>query len=138
MADFARWVIAAAPVLEQPGAPSFLSAYGDNRRKLVASLLQNDDVLVPGIQQLLKKEKTWSGTASDLKARLQRLDCIPVDSVTGPIVFPKTPNALSAKLKRLTPALEAVGILVEWGIREAGTGRRIIRISRKASGGPNA
>ncbi len=131
MADFARWVIAAAPVLEQPGGPSFLSAYEDNRRKLVASLLQNDEVLVPGIRKLLEKEKAWSGTASELKARLQRLDCISVDSVTGPMAFPKTPNALSAKLKRLTPALEADGILVEWGYREAGTGKRLIRISRK-------
>ena len=99
-------------------------------------MLENDEVLVPRIRILLRKKKTWSGTASELKARLQRLDCIPVGSVTGPIVFPKSPNALSAKLKRLTPALEAVGILVDWGTREAGTGRRIIRISRKAVGGP--
>ena len=77
----------------------------------MASLLQNDEVLVPGIRKLLEKEKAWLGNASELKARLQRLDCISVDSVTGPMAFPKTPNALSAKLKRLTPALEADGIL---------------------------
>ena len=134
MADFARWVIAAAPVLERDGGPTFLAAYEDNRRKLVASLLQNDEVLVPRIRMLLDKKETWSGTASQLKAQLQQLDSIPVDSVSRGVAFPKTPNALSAKLKRLTPALEAVGIFVEWGIREPGTGTRIIRISRKDVG----
>lgn len=46
--------------------------------------------------------------------------------------WPPITRIINSRRWAVTPALEAVGILVEWGIREAGTGRRIIRISRKA------
>jgi hypothetical protein len=136
MADFASFVMAAEPALGQPEG-SFARAYEANRAKVVASVLDNDDILVPAIRKLLRSAGHWTGTASDLMAALRSLDVLPTGSVRGPNLLPKSANAVSNKLRRLTPALETVGILVEWGLREGGTGKRLIRISNKdGSGGP--
>ncbi|OQA06040.1 MAG: hypothetical protein BWY65_02296 [Firmicutes bacterium ADurb.Bin373] len=124
MADFAKWVTAAEPALPwQPG--EFMAAYTGNRGEAVEAALENDIVAV-AVQALLKKGE-WLGTATALLSALR--GHIP-EHTQKTKAWPKTARVLSGRLRRAATFLRCVGIEIEFGNREPGTGKRLVRISR--------
>jgi hypothetical protein len=105
MLDFARWVEAAAPALGwKPG--KFLTAYVENRRG-AAQLALEADPLASLITALMKETRRWQGTADALLARLRAL-ADEGDRRT----LPATAHHLSNRVRRLSPSLRRVGLLV--------------------------
>jgi hypothetical protein len=127
MADFAQWVTATEPALGcRDGA--FLSAYDTNRQDANELALEGS-VLVP-LLRTIPDRGNWSGTASELLEMLRGkngVDC----RQQG---WPKTAASLSGQLRRLTPSLSSIGIVVRLQ-KTAGTGsKKIIAISKVSNG----
>lgn len=128
MADFVKWVVAAAPVLDiDPN--DFLTSY-------VRNMSENDQLALesaPAIKELIafldNNDGEWEGTVSDL---LEELDWIAGDSSRCRKDWPKNPKSLGAIINRLSPNLRSIGIGVE-RYRMGGTGGRIIHITGKPS-----
>jgi hypothetical protein len=139
MADFAWRVVAAES--EMPwDKETFLSIYGENRAGMLEAAADND-VVAQAIRKLANDVASeayqmppggtagiWEGTTTDLLAALRtRVD----ERVAGSKLFPQTPSSLGARVRRVAPALRAVGIDVATG-RIGKKRHRLIRISLKA------
>ena len=101
MADFAKWVCAAAPDLGF-SQQEFLDTYHLNRQK-AAELSLEDSPIANFIRETLAPE--WEGSASDLLGLLKYAlgrDCQAW----------LTPRTLANQLRRLKPALKSVGTKV--------------------------
>lgn len=124
LADFALWVTAAEPALGWE-AGTFIETYERNRARGVETVLDADP-LARYLRALA--DEGWRGTATDLLAALtERAD----EGVTRARNWPKAANKLSGRVRRLAPALRAVGVAVE-EYRQGGTGERLITIERVA------
>jgi len=122
MADFAKWVTASESGLgfEQG---SFMKAYSNNRAAAIEIGLESDPLAQSVID--LSGCEAWEGTATELLEDLTEL--VP-DKLSKSKVWPKTPQSLSNRLRRLAPVLREIGIEIEFA-RESNTGRRRILIS---------
>lgn len=99
MAGFARWIEAAAPALgAEPG--EFLKAYGQNRLASTRVVLDSDPLASRLVQLAVEG---FDGTASQLLEAIGS----PAGSDKG---WPRTPNVLSGKVRRLAGALRDIGI----------------------------
>lgn len=123
MADFARWVVSAEAAHAVPWDTGvFMDAYANNRRGATEATVHEDlvaNAVVALIDDILGGCRTapdgspdgcWQGTASELLETLR--ERVP-DYITKSRAFPSAPNALGNKLKRITPALRSVGVIVE-------------------------
>lgn len=119
MADFACFAVAAESALGwEPG--SFMEAYTGNRREATKTALEADPV-AGAVWRLAAEAGEWTGTATAL---WQELSELAGEDVRRTEVWPKAPNTLANRLKRLAPNLRQVGI--EYGdYREPGSGRRL-------------
>ncbi len=126
MADFAKWVNAAEPALPWP-IGSFMEAYDDSRADAVAQALQADMVAV-AVNNLLDETGSFEGTASEL---LTVLEFYTPETMRNIRSWPKTPRGLSNRLRRAATFLRQTGVEVETDRREGGTGRRLVRISKR-------
>lgn len=121
MADFALWATAAEPGLGlAPGA--FMRAYEDNRADANVLALESD-LLAKHIVQLADTGK-WEGTPTELHEHLSQQAG---DQVARGKHWPKSPAALTGRLRRLAPNLERIGVQVE-DRRESG-GQRTRTVS---------
>jgi hypothetical protein len=108
MADFAVWVTAAEKTLGwESGA--FMAAYNGNRSEATESALDADPVAL-AVTKFMEDREEWTGTAGEL---WDVLNGLVEDSIKHTKVWPGAPNALSARLKRLAPALRGIGIEYE-------------------------
>lgn len=100
-----------------------LATYERLAGRLAAEVVEGDPV-AEAVRAFTTTERTWQGTNADL------LDKLTANLPGGrpPRDWPTTPRAMGGALKRAAPALRAVGIGVETGRREAGTGRRLITL----------
>ena len=123
MADFAEWIVAAEPAL--PWAPGeFLAAYSGNRGE-ANELTLEESPIGHSVRELA--QRGFEGTAEDL---LERLEGIAGEATTRRREWPKSPRALSGKLRRIAPNLRALGVEVEFA-KESGRGRRrLITLAR--------
>jgi hypothetical protein len=121
MADFAAWAVAAEPAFGVP-AGTFMEAYAVNRATANTTAL-DDSPLSEAVMKLLEAQPKpiWSGRASELLEELKRHVGEQTLRDKG---WPKAPNALTNKLRRLDPSLRAVGV----ECRESRTGRERARI----------
>jgi hypothetical protein len=126
MADFAAWATAAELGLGLPEG-AFMTAYLGNRAEAVHETVESDPIGAT-ISTLMESldGRTWEGTCKDLLSELQRLV---TDSVKTSRDWPRTPRALSSRLRRLATFLREVGIIIEFGAR-SGKGRPLT-LSRK-------
>jgi hypothetical protein len=108
MADFAKWVTACENALWQPG--TFLSAYSDNRDE-AADTVSEADLVASAIRNLIALQDEWSGTATQL---LRTLTTLIDEGVTKSRTWPRTPRALSGKLRRAAPFLRKGGIEISF------------------------
>jgi 5S rRNA maturation endonuclease (ribonuclease M5) len=122
MADFARWVEAAAPAFGwEPG--EFLAVYEGNRANAVSATLEAD-VVAEAILELVASKGRWAGTASELLAELETQVS---EQVRRQRAWPKSASSLSGRLKRAAPNLRSVG--VELFFDRSGA-RREVRIDK--------
>jgi hypothetical protein len=135
MADFAVWMEAATRALGfQPGEA--LAAYLANRDAAARKVL-DASILTGPLRTWLKGQKLpWEGTCETLLMQLTR---IAADSAKHRS-WPETPRALSGALRRLTPTLRILGVVVELD-HKVGRGNdrhRAVRISRATPDKPPA
>jgi hypothetical protein len=109
MADFALFGEAVSRALGNP-ADHFLTAYRANRQAANESALE--DSPVAGVVRVLVQREPWTGTATELRDALGE---IAGEKVAKSERWPKSPRGMSGALRRLAPALRAVGIEVEFG-----------------------
>jgi hypothetical protein len=123
MADYAR-ILAAVDALT---GTTGLDAYLGQRDQVAADLI-NGDPLAAALRAHVQAIPfgDWTGTAGDL------LDALP--RPLGVKAWPSSPKAMGTALTRLAPALRTVGVSVELGQREPGTGRRLITLKPEAAG----
>ncbi|MGH1457883.1 MAG: hypothetical protein ACRBBT_03180 [Paracoccaceae bacterium] len=125
MADFAKWVTAAEPVLGWPDG-AFAEAYAANRRSVDQAAMEGNP-LAEAISCLITQHGPWIGTATelinDLRDRYPQL-------TDDPQLFPRQPNRLSSELKRVQPLLRRHGIDLTKE-RRGKTGQRSIGIKKR-------
>jgi hypothetical protein len=120
MADCARWVTAAEPLLGWETG-RFLCAYRINRRR--ANELALETPLGEAIRNI---ELPRTGTATEL---LKMLSTVVDEGVRKQRGWPMSGRALSNALRRHSPNFGQVGVLVEF-MREPGSGRRLISLAK--------
>jgi hypothetical protein len=76
-------------------------------------------------EEIKKLVLPWSGTATKL---LHQLESTAAEQMRRDKSWPRSGKVLSNFLRRIAPNLRLVGIAVEFGKREPGTGNRIISI----------
>jgi hypothetical protein len=100
MADFALFALACEKGSGEK--PQFLDAYTDNQAGSHAQVL-DDSPLTPALVSLMQERESWSGSSSALLAELEKHTTNPL-----PKDWPKKPNALTGRLRRLAPNLRRV------------------------------
>ena len=119
MADAARWVTAAEPVLGWP-AGTFVAAYHRNHQE--GHHVAIDSSLLGEPLQRLLVDGDWRGTSGELLAELAVLAG---EAATRQRGWPANPRALTSALKRLAPSLRALGIVLE-RLERTGSSRPIL------------
>jgi hypothetical protein len=134
MIDFAEWGVAAEAALglEQD---AFMKAYNQNRADANALALDMGPipaVLCRFMDQWAKanQEEEWSGAAKELHEGLEQEA---TESETKQSGWPKAPNKLTGRLKRLAPNLRAVdgGLDINFGQRTGKARPITIKIIKK-------
>ena len=89
-------------------AGSFVEVDAANRQQAGETLLVNEPI-ADAIEELLGEDRgsAWSGTATQLQ---EMLAFYVIDTLKSSKDWPRGPQALSRKLKRVAPALRAAGI----------------------------
>jgi DNA-binding transcriptional ArsR family regulator len=105
LADFERWVRAAAPALGLD--PEEVSQVLRGNRLMGDRMLIEDDLVASLLVRMLDKHLVISGTATDL------LHLLRMEAEEDASFLMKSPRALSAHLKRFVPAFERTGIILE-------------------------
>jgi len=128
MADFAVWATAAESSLGwEPG--SFMEAYAGNRAEATESALETDPVAL-AVREFMEDRDEWTGTAGELWEKLnERVG----EAIRHTKVWPGAPNALSARLKRLAPALRGTGIEYEDARLPGGERKRAKRLVERTT-----
>jgi hypothetical protein len=117
MADFARWVEAAAPSLGlAPG--EFLSAYRENRAGSSALALESSPFAL-AVRDLVERVREWSGSASELLSTLAPPAGMPTDR------WPQTAKKVADLLRRYAPCFRAAGIDFEHDERDPKSRRTV-------------
>lgn len=105
MADFATWVTAAEPGLGCP-AGRFMDAYTGNRAAATELAVESSSI-GEAIVEFMNERTTWQGGASEL---LAELDDRYEGNTRVPRDWPRNAQGLSSRLRRIAPAIRAVGI----------------------------
>jgi hypothetical protein len=129
MADFALWAEACTRLYWPAG--TFLQAYRDNLAGSVELVLEGNPV-GDAVRAFMADGAEWSGTASALLPLLTAL--IPEQAAKGR-EWPKRPDVLAGKLRRVAPALRRTGIHVAF-VRAGHTRTRIIQIESRREAEP--
>jgi hypothetical protein len=111
MADFAKWAVACEAGLGLEKG-SFLKAYTLNRTAANEIALEAS-VLAGPLRGFLAQcgKGAWTGTAGEL---LIKLNNQAGEQLIRSREWPKRPNALAGRLRRLVPNLRKVGVVVEF------------------------
>jgi hypothetical protein len=122
MADFVIWITAAEPALGWP-AGFFLNAYLENQRIAIETLVEQDPVAQA--MRDLAESGEWVGTATEL---LEKLSAQVGEANQKAKIWPKSPKALSNRLRRVAPSMRAVGVQIDFWREETHARRRLLSI----------
>lgn len=127
MATATKWVAAAETSLGwDPG--TFLNSFRKNRDGVHEDIVAGSEV-AQAVVDFMANRPPWEGTATALFATLDAFVDPKIKRSPG---WPKAPNSLAGKLKRLAPNLEAVGIEIDFP-RSTDAGRtKLITLSRSS------
>ncbi|GAB3452686.1 hypothetical protein GCM10027570_31170 [Streptomonospora sediminis] len=123
MADFAR-VLA---TLDELNGWNSLQTYTAGAQDVVADVLEGDPFGSALLAMMRGREGAWAGTAGELLAELDRhegRDSPDTKPKARPKGWPTNPRAAAGALKRVAPALRAMGVNYSTK-RESGTGNRM-------------
>ena len=109
MADFAKWVMAAEPTLPWETG-KFVNYYQANQKESAFSAFESDNVAM-AIKKFVEDKNEWEGTATELKDELESYKAY--EEYTIDKSWPKMPNYLSNRIKRIADSLRSIGIEVE-------------------------
>lgn len=110
LADVATWVTACEPGLGlEPG--TFVSLLLENQG-ISQCIAIESSVVGQALVKFVKRVRRWEGTPSELLEQL-RVEAMVQPGNRLPNNFPSISNKLGSELKRLKPALERVGIIIE-------------------------
>lgn len=124
MADFALWITAAEIALGWKEG-SFLAAYTKSRQAANETLVDQDPV-AKAVRDLAEADNNrWTGTASAL---LDKLSDREGEAKTKAKSWPKSPQGLSNRLRRVAPSLRAGGIEINFRREDTTERRRLIEI----------
>ncbi len=124
MADFAAWSVAAETSLDfRPGA--FMDAYSDNRES-ANSLAIEASAVGSVLQEFMSGRSHWRGTAQELLTALNSQSS--AGQVNTRRDWPKTPQALGKKLRRLAPNLRRRRLDVGFGRSDDKARNRVISL----------
>lgn len=126
MADFAAWATAAEAGFGWT-AGRFMDAYAANRAVTVHDTVDADLVSAAVVKFLSERPPVFEGSAADL---LTLLNARQTDQVLRSRGWPQAPNALTARLRRVAPALRAIGVTYDDLPRRGPHGARRLRLSR--------
>jgi hypothetical protein len=129
MADFARLACAAAPAFGWT-EEEVLAAIDDSAATAVTAIIEGDPVAgaIQALARTRSENGEWKGTATEL---LEELNGLVSDPVRHGKAWPKDATRLSGRLRRLAPALRAVGVAINLDDRDGHDRTRTITISRK-------
>ena len=123
MADFALWVTACEPGLPwEPG--SFMRAY-DGCRADVHEVNMEACPVGTALREWIAVRGGWTGRASEL---LELLNATVGDDVKRRRGWPKAANSLSNALRRIAPTLRAVGVPIDFDLRNPKGNAKFIAI----------
>lgn len=117
MADFAKWVTAAAPSFGIADR-KFLDVYQGNQDEASGALL--DSMVAQAVTQFVDKVLTWEGSPSDLYSTLSKS----VSDSPKNEPWPGSAGRLTSELRRIAPVLRKAGYKYE--DRRAGGKRRVM------------
>lgn len=126
MADFAKWAVAAEAALPVPEG-AFMQAYEGSRREAVETAVESDTV-ASAVRSMLQDATAWQGTTSELLEALRPFLPNPDKPPRG---FPKSAQAMTARLRRVAPSLRAVGIERRDVARSGKSGSRVFALERR-------
>jgi hypothetical protein len=132
MADFAVWAAAAEPAFGWPDG-AFMDAYQDNRESASEVAIEAAVIADPLIRLLATTSGRWEGTAREL---LDALEQHADDGTRRRRDWPGTPRRLAGELRRLAPNLRRAGVEATFDREPRRERRRLIRLERLASPGP--
>ncbi len=101
MADFARVLAALDTACPELTGGRALARFMEQRDRIVVDVLESDPVAT-ALRAVMETTPHWSGTATELLARLT--------PATKPQGWPKSGRVLAGHIKRIAPALRGVGI----------------------------
>ena len=127
MADFTKLATAGEKALGLESG-EFVNIYNKNREE-ANNLAIEISLIAPIVIDLVARKEEWVGIAQDLKDMLDKKS----DIITQKNPFyPRSSLKIANDLRRIAPNLRLLGIDVifdgDEGKREAGTGKRLIRI----------
>jgi hypothetical protein len=126
MADFARWVIAAEPVLGwEPG--TFATVFTTNQDN-ATSIIVESSPLARALQQFMHNKKEWIGHTEDLRMELVRYEVLSQSKTC-----PTNAKVLSGQLRRLAPTIRTQGIDIQILPRDENGSRFSINMTSKIS-----
>ena len=129
MADFALWVTACEPGLPwKPG--EFMRSYDGCRADVHETNLEACPVGTVVREWLPTVGGGWTGKASKL---LELLNMAVGDDVKRRRGWPKAANSLSNALRRIAPTLRAVGVPIDFDLRNATGTARLIAVGTDAA-----
>ncbi|HEY4808727.1 MAG TPA: hypothetical protein VIH81_13440 [Roseiarcus sp.] len=108
MADFAQWAIACEPALGKDG--DFLRAYHANIEAAVENVIEANPVSLAA-RRHMEGRPSWEGSASDL---LKAMNDAADERTLKSEGWPKTPRALSNRLRRAASFLRKAGVDVRF------------------------
>jgi hypothetical protein len=121
MADFAIWASACETALWPRG--TFEAAYNSNRDGVIAGAIDNDPVAA-AVRSFMEIRTQWEGASTEL---LAELEAIAGERTIRGKTWPKAPNVLSNRLRRMATFLRKIGIEV-FEMRD--NKKRTIRLTR--------
>ena len=132
MADFAIFAVA-CEIARIGNGDEFLRAYQDNQAGANEQVL-DDSPVAAALLRFMAEHNEWRGTSTELLKQLA--DLVP-EADRKDREWPKKPNGLSNKLKRLAPSLRrAVQIDVQVGVRDTDRSRTRHTVIRRLPDNP--
>lgn len=129
MADFATFAVA-CEVARTGSGQEFLAAYQENQAGANEQVL-DDSPVATALRQFMADRTEWIGTPTEL---LDQLKVLIPEAQTKDREWPKKPNSLSNKLKRLAPSLRrAARIDVQIGVKDTDRNRTRKTVVRRLS-----
>jgi hypothetical protein len=129
MADHAKWVTACEPALGWANG-AYLAVYSGNIADANELALENSPLTEP-LRRFVEARGQWEGSATELLAELVPLAG---EDTTRAKDWPKKPQFLSGKLRRLAPNLRRVGVGIEFDREPSRKHGKIIRLTLEKEG----